>query len=589
MNPNICNNCGGKFEEKGGRYICQACGSYKPQEMSNEEATLLYMAFQKLRLAEFSEAELEFNDIVLKYPENPSGYWGRLMAKYSIKYEKDTDGRMIPTCYAVSIENLQSSPDYQNALQYANEETKSFYTQQISYIESVRKEWAEKASKEKPYDIFLSYKDSDPENDLERTQDSIAAQELYTHLTNKGYCVFFSRESLREKIDENLEPYIFNALATAKAMVVYGTKPDHINTPSVKNEWTRYEKWMQKGEKNPNSLIVACDGFSPAVLPSALVSKQCLNAAEEGFYNDLDETLEKIIHGDPVVPPTEEKHEEKREKKSTKPLIALLLLLVISISGFFACSRLHNTDKPEESSPQGTTEYSSSTVTSQTTETETTSTKYQPATTPTQSSSQSTSQSTTQSTTQTDPPKTDAVGNVVDKAITDEELSKLITKKYLTVNEKSRPGYKLNELKEVVIHYVANPGTSALQNWKYFENKNYVSAHFIIDLDGSIIQCMPLDEVAWAIGTTEGNYSTISIECCHPDKTGKFTDATYESLVKLVSWLCNEYELSADQVKRHYDYPRKNSSGVVWHKDCPIYFVKNPEEWEKFLNSLSIQ
>ena len=84
MSPNICNNCGGKYEEKDGRYICQACGSYKPQEMSNEEATLLYMAFQKLRLAEFSEAESEFNDIILKYPENPSGYWGRLMARYSI-------------------------------------------------------------------------------------------------------------------------------------------------------------------------------------------------------------------------------------------------------------------------------------------------------------------------------------------------------------------------------------------------------------------------------------------------------------------------------------------------------------------------
>ena len=581
MNSNICNNCGGKYEEQDGHWICQACGSYMPQEISNEEATLLYMAFQKIRLAEFSEAEPEFDDIILKYPENPSGYWGRLMAKYSIKYEKDTNGRMVPTCYAVSIENLQSSPDYQQALQYANEETKSFYTQQINYIESVRKEWAEKASEEKPCDIFLSYKESDSENGDERTQDSIAAQELYTHLTDKGYHVFFSRESLREKTDDDHEPYIFNALATAKAMVVYGTKPDHINTPPVKNEWTRYEKWMQKGEKKPNSLIVACDGFSPAVLPGVLASKQCLNAADEDFYNDLDETIEKALHGEPVVPPTEEKHEEKREKKSQKLLIALLLLFVVSISGFFAWVHLSNTDTPEDPSTQGTTEHSSSTIPSQTTDTESTSTKYQPATTPTQSDSQSTSQSSTQ----TKP----STGVVSDKDITDEALSELITKKYLTVNEKSRPGYKLDELKAVVIHYVANPGTSALQNWKYFENKNYVRAHFIIDLDGSIIQCMPLDEVAWAIGTTEGNYSTISIECCHPDSTGKFTDATYESLVKLVSWLCNEYGLTADNVKRHYDYPRKNNSGVVWHKECPVYFVKHPEEWDEFLDSLLIQ
>ena len=207
--------------------------------------------------------------------------------------------------------------------------------------------------------------------------------------------------------------------------------------------------------------------------------------------------------------------------------------------------------------------------------TDNSSTKYPPATTPSQSE-------TGQPASTQKPEKTEKENPLND------EIENLVTQKYLTVHEKSRPGYKLEELKNIVIHYVANPGTSALQNWRYFENKNYVSAHFIIDLDGSIIQCMPLDEVAWAIGTTEGNYSTISIECCHPDQTGKFTDATYDSLVKLVSWLCMEFDLSAEQVKRHYDYPRTNSSGVVWHKSCPIYFVEHPEEWEKFKEALMI-
>ena len=203
-------------------------------------------------------------------------------------------------------------------------------------------------------------------------------------------------------------------------------------------------------------------------------------------------------------------------------------------------------------------------------------TKYPAATTP--------SQSETEKPTESENPK---APEDVENAL-DDEIEKLVTQKYLTVHANSRPGYKLKELKNIVIHYVANPGTSALQNWKYFENKNNVSAHFIIDLDGSIIQCMPLDEVAWAIGTTEGNYSTISIECCHPDKTGKFTDATYDSLVKLVSWLCMEYDMSADQVKRHYDYPRTNSSGVVWHKSCPLYFVDHPEKWDEFKEALMI-
>ena len=256
-------------------------------------------------------------------------------------------------------------------------------------------------------------------------------------------------------------------------------------------------------------------------------------------------------------------------------LIAIFLITAIIFSS--GCN-----DTPR---PLGNTASSGRQTSEQTSSTESTAqstTKYPAATVPSQSS---------QSTAQTDssePPYTDIIGGITDKDITDGEISKLVTKKYLTVNEKSRPGYKLNELKAVVVHYVANPGTSALQNWKYFENKNWVSAHFIIDLDGSILQCMPLDEVAWAIGTTEGNYSTISIECCHPDSTGKFTDATYESLVKLVSWLCNEYGLSTENVKRHYDYPRQNSSGLIWHKSCPLYFVDHPEKWDEFLNSLLI-
>jgi len=330
MNQNICNNCGGDFEYRGGRWICRSCGSYKPEELSNEEVTLLYTAFRKLRLAEFSEAELEFDDFIRKYPENPNGYWGRLMAKYGIKYEVDFDGRMIPTCYAASIESVQASPDFQKALQYADEENKAYYQRQAEYIERVRLEWIGKAKKEKPYDIFICYKDSDLANNIERTRDSIAAQDLYIHLTNKGYRVFYSHESLRDKVGEKYEPYIFNALATAKVMVVYGTNPDYITSTWLKNEWTRYEKRIQSGEKKPNSLIVACDGFSPNELPTALSSMQCLNAGAKSFYSDLDEAIEKIVYGETVA----EKYEKR--KKSKAPILISVFAILAVLIGFLS-------------------------------------------------------------------------------------------------------------------------------------------------------------------------------------------------------------------------------------------------------------
>ena len=349
MNQNICNNCGADYEYRNGRWKCRACGAYKPEENSSEEISLLYTAYQQLRLAKFDESEQEFDDIIEKYPENPTAYWGRLMAKYGIKYERDFDGRMIPTCYATSIESLLSSFDYKKAMEYADEDTKEYYRSQAEYIERVRKEWIEKASKEKPYDIFISYKESDLENGIERTQDSVEMQELYIHLTNKGYRVFYSRESLRNKIGERYEPYIFNALSTAKIMLVYGSKPEYITSTWLKNEWTRYEKRIRIGEKNPDSLLVACDGFSPAELPSILSAKQCLNANTKGFFSDLDEVIENIlrdkkkrIHGSVQSAPTySEKNIKKKHTSNTQnqksgifAIIAFCLILAITISFF---------------------------------------------------------------------------------------------------------------------------------------------------------------------------------------------------------------------------------------------------------------
>ena len=347
MNSNICNNCGGAYVYQDGRWKCRWCGAYKSEEFSNEEVTLLYTAYQKLRLAEFSEAEKDFDDILQKYPQNPSGYWGRLMAKYGIKYEQDFDGRMIPTCYATSIESLLSTQDFQKALQYADDENKAYYKQQAEYIERVRKEWLEKARKEKPYDIFICYKDSDLANGIERTQDSIAAQDLYIHLRNKGYRVFYSHESLRDKAGEKYEPYIFNALSTAKVMIVYGSKPEYITSTWLKNEWTRYERRIQKGEKQTDSLIVAYDGFSLNELPTALSSMQCLNAEHKSFYSELDDRIEKILHRKTAPG----KYEKKKKKQALA--IAAVFLSFSAIVGLGVWSIFGGT--PSEKPQQGLT------------------------------------------------------------------------------------------------------------------------------------------------------------------------------------------------------------------------------------------
>lgn len=146
----------------------------------------------------------------------------------------------------------------------------------------------------------------------------------------------------------------------------------------------------------------------------------------------------------------------------------------------------------------------------------------------------------------------------------------------LTPNEYSRPQIELKEVNAVVIHYVANPGTSAKDNRNYFEGlkdsgATYASSNYIVGLKGEIIQCVPLDEIAYC--SNNRNEDSISIECCHPDESGKFNDNTYQSVVQLTAWLCGRYNLTADKIIRHYDITGKN---------CPKYYVENEAAWKQF-------
>lgn len=146
----------------------------------------------------------------------------------------------------------------------------------------------------------------------------------------------------------------------------------------------------------------------------------------------------------------------------------------------------------------------------------------------------------------------------------------------LTPNPYSRPQTALNEVKGIVIHYTANPGTTAIQNRNYFEGlkdsqSTKASSHFVIGLEGEVVQCIPSTEISYA--SNERNDDTLSIECCHEDETGQFTQETYDSLVQFTAWLCGKFNIPVENVIRHYD---------VTGKDCPRYFVSHEDAWEKF-------
>jgi N-acetylmuramoyl-L-alanine amidase len=169
----------------------------------------------------------------------------------------------------------------------------------------------------------------------------------------------------------------------------------------------------------------------------------------------------------------------------------------------------------------------------------------------------------------------------------------------LTKNQFSRPGTVLQGVKGVVLHWVANPGTTAMNNRNYFENlKNqksarkdarFASAHFVIGLQGEVVRCIPENEMAYHVGAKQytqlafqklgayPNNDTLGIELGHPDWTGAFTDETLASCRGLVIDLLERHKLTVQDVYRHFD---------ITGKDCPHYFVQHDDAWRRFLETI---
>ena len=127
----------------------------------------------------------------------------------------------------------------------------------------------------------------------------------------------------------------------------------------------------------------------------------------------------------------------------------------------------------------------------------------------------------------------------------------------LDMNEYSRPGIPLEQINGIVIHYTANPGSTAQNNRDYFNglkdsHETKVSSHFVVGIQGEIIQCIPSSEIAYA--SNSRNADTLSIECCHTDETGKFTEAAYTSLVRLTGFHPNIKSMRLI----HIAFPLKN-------------------------------
>ena len=290
-----CKMCGGDLEIIPGITVaeCEYCGTKQTLPKANEEVIRnLFNRAHALRLkCEFDKAEQIYEKIVQEDNTEAEAHWGIVLCKYGIEYVEDPKNyKRIPTCHRTSYDAVTADADYLAAIQYADVTQRGIYEAEAKAIDEIQKNILTIVKEEKPFDVFLCYKETD--EDGKRTMDSAIANDIYHQLTQEGLKVFYAAITLEAKLGHAYEPYIFAALNTAKVMLVIGTKPQFFTAVWVKNEWSRFLKLMKTDR---SKLLIPCYRDMDAYeLPEEFAHLQAQDMSKIGFINDVVRGIKKV-------------------------------------------------------------------------------------------------------------------------------------------------------------------------------------------------------------------------------------------------------------------------------------------------------
>ncbi len=291
-----CKICGGaiSLDQMAGIAICDYCGTKQALPLFTDDSErLLYESGNNYLLhSEYDKAENVFNQLLTIKPHEAELYWDLVLCKYGVTYVKDPkSGKYVPTCNRTHYTPIFSDKNYQKAIELSSGEKRVLFEEDAKNIDNIQKGIIAVSKMEKPFDIFISYKETDINGN--RTEDSIVAQDLYERLTSEGYKVFFSRITLEDKVGTQYEPYIYAALSSSKVMLTISSTQDNIEAPWVKNEWSRYLTLRQQDSNK--TLIPLYFSMDKNALPEEFALLSAQDMKKEGFEQELIRGIKKLI------------------------------------------------------------------------------------------------------------------------------------------------------------------------------------------------------------------------------------------------------------------------------------------------------
>lgn len=294
-----CKMCGANLEVVNGASVatCDYCGASQTLPRLNDEhrANLYDRAGHFRRLNEFDKAASIYEQILSEDASDAEAYWSLVLCRFGIEYVEDpSSGKRVPTIHRSQFTSIFGDEDYKAAIEKADDLQREVYESEAKAIDDIHKGILAISQKEKPFDVFICYKETDEKG--ERTHDSVLANDLYHQLVTEGFNVFFARITLESKLGSAYEPYIFAALNSAKVMVVLGTKPEYFEAVWVRNEWSRF---LALTKNDPGRMLIpAYKDMDPYDLPREFAHLQAQDMSKLGFMQDLIRGIKKILHKD---------------------------------------------------------------------------------------------------------------------------------------------------------------------------------------------------------------------------------------------------------------------------------------------------
>ena len=294
-----CKMCGGDLQpvDQSTTCECEFCGTRQTvPSLDNEKKTNLFNRANRLRMsAEFDKAAAVYESIVTEFPEEAEAYWGLCLCAYGIEYVDDpATGEKMPTCHRTLPVSIMEDSNFEQACDNADAVARRVYRDEAKAIDRIQKDILNIVSTEKPYDVFICYKETAEEGG--RTEDSVLGQEIYDELTGKGLKVFFSRISLEDKLGQQYEPYIYAALSSAKVMIAIGTRYEYYDAVWVKNEWMRFLSMMKSDRTK--TLIPCFKDLDAYDMPKEFKQLQAQDMNKLGWLQDLVRGVMKLCGKD---------------------------------------------------------------------------------------------------------------------------------------------------------------------------------------------------------------------------------------------------------------------------------------------------